>query len=149
MKCLLGLAAALLALLNACSSAPAPAPAPSASESSPAMDWHRDPSELAIERWSAVRGAPSAACADYARSIRFEWVDDGAALTKRCGLGYSVIGCFTVDADGPVALVRGDALANTLVHETMHALEACQTHTVDNAHADHALWAGLMNGDAN
>ena len=114
----------------------------------PAMDWHRDPSELAIERWQSVRGAVSADCADYARSVEVVWVDDAADLNARCGLGYSVVGCFEPSDTAPKMLVRGDALAGTLVHEMMHALEACVQHTVDNQHSDAQLWRGLMAHDA-
>lgn len=112
------------------------------------MDWNKDPSELAIERWTETRGAVRPTCQERARSVRFEWIESDAELNRICAADFRVLGCSTVDAHGePVAYVRADVHANILVHEVLHAIEMCETQTVDNTHSDAHLWAGLMAGD--
>jgi len=132
----------LIAAAAACSPVPAENAA-DATDAKPVYDWHGEPSERAIERYIAVHGAVSHNCAEYARSTRFEYVttEQLARVCERTGL----LGCFLTDKDhNPVAYVRDDVYAQTLVHEVMHGIAACQTANSDADHADTALWAGLM-----
>lgn len=135
-------AALVMTVVGACSPVGSEQPA-DASESAVHTDWSGEPSERAIERWTATHGTPNHVCADYARSVRIEWMDDVAKLDAACGMTH-ILGCSTVVNGDPVAYVRGDALQATLVHEVMHALSACQLGNSDAGHADASVWQGLM-----
>ena len=106
-------------------------------------DWNGEPSEIAITRWTTVRGNVSPFCQEMARSAEIRWMSH-VDVTKTCGLGYSVSGCTTFENGAPVVLLADNALPAVAVHEFVHVVEACMTRTMDNSHSDQKLWSGLM-----
>jgi hypothetical protein len=123
--------------------------APTYSATTPAYDWYGEPSIHALDRWEAVRGAPTDACRAYAQAIAITWVN-ATQLDAHCG--DDLVGCFQ-PAGGWLngkqltetsIYVRDDQYARIPVHEMMHAVSFCMNGDTDGLHSDAALWAGLL-----
>lgn len=97
-----------------------------------------DPSEMAIARWTDVRGAVSEKCQEQARSTPFERATQ-AELRAACGTDVHTYGCTTYTGH---VLLGEDANTITAAHELVHVLEQCELGRMSN-HQDAALWAGL------
>lgn len=104
-----------------------------------------DPPERAIAIWSAEHHAPSAHCAEHARSARFE-VMPPEMLASVCEVSpNAVAGCVyrydTSGADIALADTPEGEDPLTRLHELLHVLIQCETALADgdSRHRD-AVW---------
>lgn len=108
--------------------------------------WTQDPSERAIEIWTAEHGAPTAKCADDARATQITSMDT-AELARECEqdtLGL-VAGCmYQYDAHGAKVAIDEQYMGashDVYTHELLHVLYFC-AHPGDGNHAHtDAIWS--------
>lgn len=121
--------AAILLLVSACGSLPPPVRAPDMTGD--------DPVEMALSRWTAVRGPVSTDCAERVAALPFTWVSM-AETAKHCNLTGEVYGC----TDGKTVWLNDDSDTLDATHELIHVLDFCEHGTMES-HTDKALWRGL------
>lgn len=111
----------------------------------PAKDWKVDPSERAIDIWTAEHGEPTAECAELTRGATIHTADFRVvASTCQDGLATvgSVAGClYAHDVDSADIMVDEDQDSHDLrTHELLHVLLECaQRGDGDRGHTD-AVW---------